>query len=180
MADTTLMQTGAEVQADLNKVEGLANIKTIGSGLSLSAGGELSANGSSIKGYTVTLGTSYANHYSITWLDSSLIPHSIVLDGTTNINNTPLTDVYKIRTFVASRWVNNHAEDEPNYIYANKTNTVATVKDNSVWGSNTGVAYMGTTNYDSAFTNSYSDEKDWYILADVTIDVAFVGGGAGN
>ena len=45
MANTTLTQTGAQVQADLNKVEGLANIKTVGSGLSLSTSGALSASG---------------------------------------------------------------------------------------------------------------------------------------
>lgn len=40
-----LTQTGTELQADLNKVGGLANIKTIGTGLTLSEGGEISANG---------------------------------------------------------------------------------------------------------------------------------------
>lgn len=45
MANTTLTQTGAQVQADLDKVEGMAEIKTIGSGLVLSSAGELSASG---------------------------------------------------------------------------------------------------------------------------------------
>jgi len=53
MANTTLTQTGAEVQADLNKVEGLANIKTIGSGLSLSNAGELSTSGGGGSGIIV-------------------------------------------------------------------------------------------------------------------------------
>lgn len=47
MANTTLTQTGAQVQADLDKVEGLANIKSVGSGLSLSSAGQLSASGGS-------------------------------------------------------------------------------------------------------------------------------------
>ena len=45
MSNFRLTQTGTELQADLNKVEGLANIKTIGTGLTLSEGGEISANG---------------------------------------------------------------------------------------------------------------------------------------
>lgn len=44
MANTTLTQTGAQVQADLDKVEGMANIKSVGSGLSLSSAGQLSAS----------------------------------------------------------------------------------------------------------------------------------------
>jgi len=47
MANTTLTQTGAQVQADLDKVEGMANIKSVGSGLSLSSAGQLSASGGS-------------------------------------------------------------------------------------------------------------------------------------
>lgn len=42
-----LTQTGAQVKADLDKVEGMANIKSAGSGLSLSSAGELSASGGS-------------------------------------------------------------------------------------------------------------------------------------
>lgn len=45
MANTTLTQTGAQVQADLNKVEGLANIKSVGAGLTLTNEGEIQANG---------------------------------------------------------------------------------------------------------------------------------------
>ena len=46
MADEyRLTQTGAQVQADLDKVEGMAEIKSVGSGLSLSSAGELSASG---------------------------------------------------------------------------------------------------------------------------------------
>ena len=45
MADTTLTQTGAEVQADLDKVEGLANIKSVGSGLTLTSAGEIQVSG---------------------------------------------------------------------------------------------------------------------------------------
>lgn len=48
MANTTLTQTGAQVQADLDKVEGMANIKTVGSGLSLSSAGQLSTSGGSL------------------------------------------------------------------------------------------------------------------------------------
>lgn len=44
MANYSLTQTGAEVQADLDKVEGMVNITSIGSGLSLTSG-ELSATG---------------------------------------------------------------------------------------------------------------------------------------
>lgn len=51
MADTQLTQTGTQVQADLDKVEGLADIKTIGNGLSLSSAGELSASGSGLQLY---------------------------------------------------------------------------------------------------------------------------------
>lgn len=47
MSNFRLTQTGTELQADLNKVEGLANIKTIGTGLTLSSAGELSASGGS-------------------------------------------------------------------------------------------------------------------------------------
>jgi len=47
MSNFRLTQTGTELQADLNKVEGLANIKTIGTGLTLSEGGEISASGGS-------------------------------------------------------------------------------------------------------------------------------------
>lgn len=43
MANTQLTQTGTQVQADLDKVEGLATIKTIGTGLALSNAGELTA-----------------------------------------------------------------------------------------------------------------------------------------
>lgn len=45
MADYTLTQTGEQIQSDLNKVESLANIKSIGSGLSLNSAGQLSATG---------------------------------------------------------------------------------------------------------------------------------------
>lgn len=58
MANTTLTQTGAQVQADLNKVEGLAEIKTIGSGLALSSSGELSSSwgGSQLYRHTFDIG----------------------------------------------------------------------------------------------------------------------------
>lgn len=58
MANTTLTQTGAQVQVDLNKVEGMAEIKTVGSGLTLSSAGELSASGGGTAiggGYTLTI-----------------------------------------------------------------------------------------------------------------------------
>lgn len=45
MANYQLTQTGQEIQDDLNKVESLAEIKSIGSGLSLSQAGELSVTG---------------------------------------------------------------------------------------------------------------------------------------
>jgi len=45
MANTTLTQTGAQVQADLDKVESLANIKSIGTGLTLTSAGEIQVSG---------------------------------------------------------------------------------------------------------------------------------------
>lgn len=185
MADTTLTQTGAQVQADLDKVEGLANIKTVGSGLSLSAGGELSASSnnvsSNIEGHTITLGTSYANIYFVAWLDSSLKPHAIHLRGTANITNASLTDVYKIVRFSASKEITGGFDNSPNYISSSTANAIVSFKENANWSGNYfGLGYMGTGSGAYSFENSSSDEKDWYVLADTTLDVAFYGGGSGN
>ena len=48
MSTFKLTQTGTQMQADLDKVEGMANIKSVGSGLSLSGAGQLSASGGSL------------------------------------------------------------------------------------------------------------------------------------
>ncbi len=62
MANYQLTQTGAEVQASLDKVEGMVNIKSVGSGLSLSGEGELSAS----SGGT----TLYRHTFNMTWVES--------------------------------------------------------------------------------------------------------------
>lgn len=54
MSTFKLTQTGTQMQADLDKVEGLANVKSIGSNLSLSSGGELSANDTGATSVEVT------------------------------------------------------------------------------------------------------------------------------
>lgn len=54
MSTFKLTQTGTEMQADLDKVEGLANIKSIGSNLSLSSAGALSATDTGATGVEVT------------------------------------------------------------------------------------------------------------------------------
>ena len=54
MSTFKLTQTGTQMQADLDKVEVLANIKSIGSNLSLSSGGELSATDTGATSVEVT------------------------------------------------------------------------------------------------------------------------------
>jgi len=54
MSTFKLTQTGTQMQADLDKVEGLANVKSIGSNLSLSSGGELSATDTGATSIEVT------------------------------------------------------------------------------------------------------------------------------
>lgn len=76
MANTTLTQTGAQVQSDLNKVEGLAEIKTIGSGLTLSSSGELSSSGGGVsfgRIYVHYVPTSYGDegNFRIDYLDGT-------------------------------------------------------------------------------------------------------------
>ncbi len=84
MANTTLTQTGAEVQADLNKVEGLANIKTIGSGLSLSNAGELSTSG----GGDILYCGDGANYYSIRG-NVIYMMNITLINSTFNVNAAP-------------------------------------------------------------------------------------------
>lgn len=76
MANFQLTQTGAHVQSDLNKVEGLAEIKTIGSGLTLSSSGELSSSGGGVsfgKIYIHYVTTSYGDQdsFEIVYMDGS-------------------------------------------------------------------------------------------------------------
>lgn len=54
MSTFKLTQTGTQMQADLDKVEGLANVKSIGSNLSLSSGGELSGTDTGATSIEVT------------------------------------------------------------------------------------------------------------------------------
>jgi len=81
MANFQLTQTGAQVQADLNKVESLAEIKTVGSGLTLSSSGELSSSGG---GGGLSFGTVYL-HLEATYATSNnfILKYA---DGTTANN----------------------------------------------------------------------------------------------
>jgi hypothetical protein len=126
MADTTLTQTGAQVQADLDKVEGLANIKTIGSGLSLSAGGELSASsanaGSGIEGHTVTFTTDYDyTNICICYLDNNLKLHQERVSKA-NIVSKTFNNVYKIVGLYVA--YDNRVSQSPNYVKANVSEAV--------------------------------------------------------